>query len=175
MNETDQVDYASLLTKMHYFLDFEASGLHPDSYPIEVGVYGGNGRNSPSYDSLIVPVSYWEYWNFDSQDVHKIERPTLFEQGRIVAEVTADLNRLYEGQVLWADSAYDAMWMGILYEASPHEPTFTVDNIYRYIPEEKWASFRRFLPEIIVHRAYQDAVDIKAAWQKFIKSEMATA
>lgn len=169
MPDHDVVDYEKLLDKMHYFLDFEASGLHPDSYPIEIGVYGGPGD---AYESLIVPVSYWTHWNFDSQDIHKIERPTLFERGVLVAEVTEQLNKRFEGKILWADSDYDAMWMGVLYEASPHEPTFKVDNIYRYFPPEKWGRFKAFLPEIIVHRALQDAVDIKAAWRKFIEAEL---
>jgi hypothetical protein len=38
-----------------FFIDFEASGIAPDSYPIEVAVVSSEA----SYSSLIMPARYW--------------------------------------------------------------------------------------------------------------------
>lgn len=161
---------SQLRSEFFYFLDFEASSLHPESYPIEVGVYGGP---EDSYESLIVPVHYWTHWNADSQDIHKIERETLFEQGRTVEEVTRSLNERFAGKILWADADTDGFWMQVLYEASPYDPTFKVGNIYHFLPEQLWKSFKANLPGVIAHRALQDAIDIKAAWVKLLDARLA--
>lgn len=152
-------------SEFEFFLDFEASGLHEDSYPIEVGVFGSR---EDSYDSLIVPVHYWNYWNQDSQEIHGIPREQLYEQGRSVIEVTKALNERFDGKILWADSSYDKFWMEVLYEASPYDPTFRVANIYDYLPDSLVGKFKSFLPEVIAHRALQDAMDIKEAWFRLL-------
>ena len=60
-----------------FFIDFEASGIAPDSYPIEVAVVS----NETVYSSLIKPVRYWTHWSFDAQDMHGLTQDHLLQEG----------------------------------------------------------------------------------------------
>lgn len=59
------------------FIDFEASGIAPDCYPIEVAVVSGE----TSFTSLIKPARYWTHWSFDAQDMHGLTQDQLRQQG----------------------------------------------------------------------------------------------
>lgn len=160
------VDPRLLSSNVECFLDFEASGLHPDSYPIEVGICYGR----KSYSALIRPVSYWEYWSHDAQDIHGISREELQSKGKDVETVANDLNRLFAGKVIWADSNYDNMWMETLFEAAKVEQRFVVGNLFGFVPKDDAKPFM-FLPETVVHRALKDARDIRAVWKKYVKTK----
>ncbi|UUT24105.1 hypothetical protein [Pseudomonas sp. T8] len=45
-----------------HFVDFEASVIAPDSYPLEVAVVFPGGE----YQALIKPASYWDHWSYDA-------------------------------------------------------------------------------------------------------------
>jgi len=160
------VDPRLMSSNVECFLDFEASGLHPESYPIEIGICYGR----KSYSALIRPTSYWTYWSPDAQDIHGITREELEAKGKSVQTIAEDLNRLFAGQVLWADSNYDNMWMDALFSAVDIEPKFLVGNLYGFVPEEEKKSYM-FLPEVVVHRALKDARDIRGVWKKYLKSK----
>ncbi len=61
------------------FLDFEASGLGPDSYPIEVA-WGFFGIET-TFSYLIRPAEHWTDWDPVAEDLHELSRATLFEAG----------------------------------------------------------------------------------------------
>ena len=86
-----------------FFIDFEASGIAPDSYPIEVAVVS----NETSFSSLIKPVRYWTYWSFDAQDMHGLTQDQLHQEGDTPVAVARNMNQLFSGQVLCSDSPQD--------------------------------------------------------------------
>src|SRR5215510_6144698 len=63
---------------MRVFLDFEASSLGDDSYPIEVGWVFEDGREEAH---LIRPPPAWIDWDVTAERVHGIAREALLAQG----------------------------------------------------------------------------------------------
>jgi hypothetical protein len=103
------------VVKLPSFLDFEASSLTSDSYPIEVAWSLADG----SVEShLISPagIDTWEDWSLISQQVHGITREELLGHGKTPAWVCARMNEQLAGQAVYTDNpAYDRMWLGKLF------------------------------------------------------------
>ncbi|MBL8670747.1 MAG: hypothetical protein JNK11_08865 [Alphaproteobacteria bacterium] len=98
-------------------IDIEASSLHPDrSYPIEVG-WGVIGERAPT-SCLVCPEPEWIDWDPASQEVHKIRRVTLLEQGLPPREVCARLLHDVAKVPLFSDAhEVDHIWLWRLFEA----------------------------------------------------------
>lgn len=156
----------SWLSDEHFFLDFEASGLSGDSYPIEIGVYGCDDSR---FDTLIKPVHYWTSWSHDAQDIHGIIRERL-DDGMNVVAVATQLNERYQAKTLWADSNYDKFWMEVLFEAANLDMQFTVGNLHHLLTEEQSIEFLKHIRRPIAHRAFQDAFDIRNAWFTYLRA-----
>lgn len=62
-------------------IDFQASSLSPDSYPIEVAWSDASGAVESHY---IAPSPGWTDWDLGSEDIHWISREILFELGKPV-------------------------------------------------------------------------------------------
>ncbi|MCF5049978.1 hypothetical protein GIW77_27705, partial [Pseudomonas simiae] len=86
-----------------FFIDFEASGIAPDSYPIEVAVVSSDAF----FSSLIKPVRYWTHWSFDAEDMHGLTQDQLLQEGNTPDAVARNMNQLFSGQVLCSDSPQD--------------------------------------------------------------------
>jgi hypothetical protein len=149
------------------FIDFEASGLHPDSYPIEVGIFGEAGL---SHERLIQPAHYWQHWSHDAQDLHQISRQQLVTEGTPVTLVAQELNALFANKILWAESNMDVLWMQVLFEAADCEPLFEVRNLMNSLPETQWKAFRSHRPRQVAHRALEDAKHLSHAWIHYLAS-----
>jgi hypothetical protein len=108
------------LERPRWFVDFEASGIAPDSYPLEIAVVAADFE----YQALIRPVYYWTHRSFDAQDMHGISRENLFAIGLEPSLIAAELNVRFEGARLCSDSPQDGFWLGTLYEAAGIEPSF---------------------------------------------------
>jgi hypothetical protein len=143
-----------LLPAFEYFIDFEASGLSPDSYPIEVAVVGPRTR----YSTLIMPCRYWNHWSYDAQDMHGLTREDLINFGLTPAAVARELNERFSGKILWADSSYDALWMDVLFEAAEAEPSFLVRNYFDLMDESMRMKYLQLMPQVCAHRALPDAM-----------------
>ena len=63
---------------MIVFLDFEASSLSDESYPIEIGWAGEDGSTE---QHLIRPAPGWTDWSATAEAVHRIERDQLLAEG----------------------------------------------------------------------------------------------
>lgn len=61
-----------------HFIDFEASGIAPDSYLIEVAVVFPGGE----YQALIQPERYWDHSSHDGQHMHGLRREQLIAEGK---------------------------------------------------------------------------------------------
>lgn len=106
--------------------DFEASGLSPESYPVEVAWSRADGTIA---SRLIKPDQDWDYWDPVSESMHGISRLQLELEGRPASEVAASMNADLAGEVLYFDGgAFDRFWLSMLFEAGGVRPAFRVGN-----------------------------------------------
>ncbi|WP_339231364.1 hypothetical protein MHH62_16285 [Pseudomonas sp. FSL L8-0168] len=146
-----------------FFIDFEASGIAPDSYPIEVAVVS----NETWFSSLIKPASYWTHWSFDAQDMHGLTQDHLLQEGDAPPTVAERMNQLFSGQVLCSDSPQDVFWLDVLYEAADLMPTFELKPLEVLVGREAACDIYRLLPTTRRHRALHDATALMEACRAF--------
>ncbi len=106
------------------FLDFEASGLGPYSWPIEVG-WSVNGGQPKSV--LIRPEPSWsmDSWDEQAERVHGIEMSDLQDHGLSPADVCEQLDAELAGLSVYTDAPeFDGYWLAVLYAALERQPTF---------------------------------------------------
>ncbi|WP_282348459.1 hypothetical protein [Pseudomonas sp. PS01301] len=133
-----------------FFIDFEASGIAPDSYPIEVAVVSSD----ITFSSLIKPARYWTHWSFDAQDMHGLSQDQLREQGNTPSAVARHMNQLFSGQVLCSDSPQDAFWLDVLFEAADLAPRFELKPLEVFVGRQAASEIYRLLPTTRIHRAH---------------------
>lgn len=148
-----------------FFIDFEASGIAPDSYPIEVAVVS----NESVYSSLIKPARYWTHWSFDAQDMHGLSQDHLLQEGDPPHTVAERMNQLFSGQVLCSDSPQDGFWLDVLFEAADQIPTFELKPLEVFVGREAASDIYRLLPTTRHHRALHDATALMEACRAFFK------
>jgi hypothetical protein len=101
---------------MRVFLDFEASSLSKQSYPIEVGWAGEDGS---SETHLIRPAPGWTDWDASAEAIHHIRRDTLLAEGEPHDQVARHvLETLGPHQVYVTAPSWDGMWLSKLLRAS---------------------------------------------------------
>ncbi|MBX8563126.1 hypothetical protein K5D44_00240 [Pseudomonas cichorii] len=149
-----------------FFIDFEASGIAPDSYPIEVAVVSSES----SFNSLIKPARYWTHWSYDAQDMHGIGQDQLHQQGDPADVVARHMNQLFSGQVLCSDSPQDTFWLDVLYEAAELTPTFQLKPLESFVGRQAASDIYRLLPTTRIHRALPDASALMLACRAFFEA-----
>ena len=153
-------------------LDIEASDIHPDSYPIEIGVLLPNGD---SYCSLIKPPSQWSHWSDQAEAVHGISRQEVCEHGKSVTEVAHALNRCLEGKTVYSDCwVLDHPWMIRLFQFAQVKPTFVLTDVMYCLFEceyEQLGSIKREIElelDLERHRATNDARILQLAVERIL-------
>lgn len=149
-----------------FFIDFEASGIAPDSYPIEVAVVS----SETSFSSLIKPVRYWTQWSFDAEDMHGLSQDQLHQEGVTPDAVARRMNQLFSGQVLCSDSPQDGFWFDVLFEAADLTPTFELKPLEVFVGREVASEIYRRLPATRYHRALNDAIALMEACRAFFEA-----
>jgi hypothetical protein len=97
---------------MIVFLDFEASSLTKQSYPIEVAWVFEDGR---SQSLLIRPNPDWTDWADEAARIHGITRSQLENEGTDVRDVVAVMMEALSGNQLYASSpSWDGKWLSVL-------------------------------------------------------------
>ncbi len=112
-------------------IDFEASSLEDDSYPIEVGLafWPSPEEAMSSWSTLIKPTCDWTrngHWSPKSAKVHGIRGSDLVASGQSLDRVAATLNEMLgPGRIAWCDGdAYELYWLGKLFTAANTAPLF---------------------------------------------------
>jgi hypothetical protein len=101
---------------MRVFLDFEASSLSRDSYPIEVGWAAEDGSTE---SHLIRPAKGWTDWDASAEAIHHIGRETLLAEGEPHDKVARRmLETLGRRQVYVTAPSWDGMWLSKLLRAA---------------------------------------------------------
>ena len=103
--------------------DFEASGLGPESYPIEAAWSLPNGDIR---SHLIRPDASWPaYWDPNAEALHHITYEIVINDGLPAAAVAAEMNRdLAKATVYFDGEEYDRYWLTQLYAAAGLKPAF---------------------------------------------------
>lgn len=149
-------------------VDVEASGLGPDSYPIEIAAYDGFGL---SYSVLINPETAedWDHWDsIAEEEVHGISREYLSEHGDDAFLTVIRMNKVLEGQVLYSDAIdSDGFWIRRLFDQVLDRPmTFEIRSIYELFKPEFLEDVRdniKMLQGDVAHRAMEDCMSIYEA------------
>lgn len=148
------------------FIDVEASGLGPRSYPIEVGLITSEGS---MYCTLIVPPEDWSRldaaaWDPAAESVHGITRAILGTYGKPLAEVARELNRVARGLILYSDAwGNDYAWLARLFDAADLPMHFQIESSRKLLSEEEAGRWGAAKLEVIAelkltrHRASSDA------------------
>ena len=153
------------------FIDIEASGLHLDSYPIEIAVLD---HNHTIHEWLIKPLADWTYWDPHAERIHGISRSTLLAQGTDPATVATELNSFFHGKVLYSDAQqWDLMWTQILFYDTGIKLKFEVHPIQSLMSPMQATAFARHKERLSVeggikHRAADDAIQLAAISEQFI-------
>ena len=153
-------------------LDFEASSLSDDSYPIEVGVAVALTLDEPIrvWSSLIQPVREWTFrhdWDPAAERVHHIPA-ALLATGQISSEVAKALNTIIGpvGHAYCDGGHYDGFWLERLFKAARIEPAFALWDLARLFLLNR-TLFRRFGALLAndepPHRAGEDATRLCSA------------
>lgn len=101
---------------MRAFLDFEASSLADDSYPIEVGWVFEDGRGE---EHLIRPAPGWTDWAADAAELHGLTRERLQAQGEPHDHVARRiLDALSPHEVYVSAPSWDGKWLSVLLRAA---------------------------------------------------------
>lgn len=116
-------------------LDFEASALDPDSYPIEVGIAIWNGPMAPiiCWSTLIEPAREWVLsgiWTESSQKVHGIT-PGDLVGAPAPSSVLKDMNRVLGASTsIVSDNPYwEDLWLKRLCAAAGETLPVHVDKL----------------------------------------------
>lgn len=148
-------------------LDFEASALDEDSYPIECGLAVRDGAATRVWASLIAPQPTWlrsGRWSKSSEKVHGIPLSAL-DGAPAAAEVAAQLNeRCAAFDTVWCDGGdYDLYWLKRLFDATRLVPAFRlrdVGELFERCPELESRVRKLLSQRNQAHRAGDDAVRI---------------
>jgi hypothetical protein len=101
---------------MRVFLDFEASSLGKDSFPIEIGWAGEDGSEETH---LIRPGPDWTDWDASAEAIHGISRATLLVEGEPASNVGRHVLQVLGDHDLYATApSWDGMWLSRLLRAA---------------------------------------------------------
>lgn len=94
------------------FLDFEASSLSRESYPVEIGWVFEDGSGE---GHLLRPAPGWTEWDPRAAAIHGISRERLEREGEPVERVCAALVSLAQTHTLLAGApSWDGHWLSML-------------------------------------------------------------
>jgi len=98
------------------FLDFEASSLGKQGYPIEVAWVLGSGAEE---SHLIRPASSWTDWDEEAEAIHGISRDRLRAEGEPVEDVAQRMVSTLSHRALYATApSWDGKWLSRLLRAA---------------------------------------------------------
>jgi hypothetical protein len=103
---------------MLVFLDFEASSLSNQSYPVEVAWVFEDGC---SRSFLIRPAPDWTDWSSEAEAIHGISRELLEKEGVAVSLIAEEMVETLSNHDLYASApSWDGKWLSALLRAAGH-------------------------------------------------------
>lgn len=152
------------------FVDVEASGLGPYSWPIEVG-WGFHGREPRSV--LVRPADGWsmQAWEKSAESLHRIDPGQLLTGGLSAHDVALGLNAALGQATVYSDAPdYDSFWLFRLYDAAGLRPNYRLHDlsdllgpIWRGEPQRLVRRAARAAPH--THRAADDVRHLQTMYE----------
>jgi len=122
-------------------VDFEASGLESDSYPIQVAWNINDEVHSHFINPDFVPD--WQGWSVASEAVHGLSREFLREHGEHPNDVARKMNASLDGCVIYSDAVpFDQNWCERLFEVSDENMAFLFDDFWTKLAEFRPSGIR---------------------------------
>jgi len=115
-----------------FFLDFEASSLDSDSYPIEIGWVGEDGQGE-SY--LIQPHWSWRGWSKPSERVHQISQDMLHTATPADTVARRAQSVLSNSLIISDQPEFEQYWLETLMRVIG-APPFRVSSIHSLVGQE---------------------------------------
>lgn len=158
----------SLSDRPLLFIDFEASSLSPQSWPIEIGVAWIDGGEARSRATLIAPRPDWplDDWAGYAEAVHGVRLAAVLAGAP--AEAVADETDALAGFALVSDNPrWDQIWLDRL--RGPGRPRIEVGGLRQAMAERLHGYAAddlamRLFREPRPHRAGPDAERLARAW-----------
>jgi len=150
-----------------WIIDFEASGIHPDSYPIELGMM--NYTTGETYEFLIRPKEVWTYWDANAEMLHGISQERLMQEGLPIREVAQQVSLILNGAPAYSDASdYDGFWMELLFDDELYLPVPEVISVFYLVPPDSAETLYRALRNTSrPHRALADVKVIASVLRNF--------
>lgn len=151
------------------FVDIEASGLHFDSYPIEIALR----INQKTHHWLIKPEPNWHYWSPEAEALHGISLLYLLKNGLPARHVAREINLLLNDTsgIIYSDAAdWDWDWMRVLFDSVKISPSFIVLPVQDLMSETQQELFTKAFEELAnsdsfqQHRACDDVEILEKAY-----------
>lgn len=111
------------------FLDIEASGFGPGSWPVEIGwAFPFDRKRNGSV--LVRPIPAWTHWDMTSQsNCHGLSRDFLEKEGSLPAEALGHIEDALSGCTIYVqDPEYDRSWFRVLVEAAGRDSTIRLND-----------------------------------------------
>lgn len=110
-----------------WIVDIEASGLHEDSYPIQIA--WSNGENK--YSCFVKPEPSWLHWDAMAEEMHGIQRSFLMAKGLPVQQVARTMNEQLQGLTVHSDAIqFDLAWCKRLFDAAGTDMGFEIADFW---------------------------------------------
>lgn len=158
--------------KKYVFLDFEASSLDPNSWPIELGVsWITTDFQVETYASLIKPSLDWseEAWSPISAEVHNIPRQDLVTAPSVDV-VARDFLTILGDRIALSDApAFERHWLETLLEAAQLINNVQIQDFdattFQTFPDAALDHiYERMTRGRTKHRAGDDSAKLAEAW-----------
>ena len=170
MSKTPPLPNQTIPDRQIAFIDLEASGLGPKSWPIEIG---WGFVNWPVRDLLIKPADDWSLtaWEKSAEDLHGISIDELLIKGTPVLEAALILNAAFANAEVYSDAPdYDGFWLYRLFEAAGVRANFKLHDLAALLeplasssPAELVKKAEQRQPH--THRAGQDVRHMQALYE----------
>lgn len=142
---------------MLVFLDFEASSLRKNGYPIEIAWVFEDGACE---SHLIRPAPGWDDWDEEAATIHRITRATLLAEGEPHDAVARRMVEVLDGHDLRASApSWDGKWLSVLLRAAglPRHALRLKDSDDSHCAAAA-AVLRGHVPDEALDRAVRDVV-----------------
>lgn len=153
------------------FIDLEASGLFPNSWPVEVGWAVAHKNIDGAV--LIRRAPGWsdDAWDPKAESLHGLSRDFIDANGEPAPAVCQKLNAALAGRQVYADApAWDGYWLYRLFQAGGCKPAFVLNDfgtLMRPLVGGREAALfdaaEARAPRC--HRALPDALHLKALYE----------
>ncbi|MFT6091295.1 hypothetical protein [Sulfitobacter sp.] len=157
--------------KKFAMLDFEASSLSDNSWPIEVGISWIAERKVETWSSLILPDPTWDIsdWSSQSEEVHNIPLVSL-KKAPEADRVALNLIEKVAGRTLISDAPpFEQFWLKQLLSVGAEVPPHVIEDYHAV----SFALFDGFALDvlyeklerpIVPHRAGPDSARLASGW-----------